>query len=96
VVDLRIIKPLDRTSLRKILTSHSLAVIMEEGYISGGVGEAIASFANEEELPCTIRKLGVPDLFLPQGTVEQQWQHCGITEDQVVNILLEHQKGKAG
>ncbi|MBN1333282.1 MAG: 1-deoxy-D-xylulose-5-phosphate synthase, partial [Synergistales bacterium] len=96
VVDLRMVKPLDHSSLRKILASHSLAVILEEGYISGGVGEAIASFTNEEQLPCTVRKLGVPDIFLQQGTVEQQWQHCGITVDQVVNIFLEHQKGKTG
>lgn len=94
VVDLRMIKPMDWISLRKILTSHSLAVTMEEGYINGGVGEAIASYANQEGITCTVKKLGVPDFFLPQGTVEQQWQHCGITVDQVVNVFLEHQKGK--
>ena len=44
----------------------------------GGFGSAIVAFAAENHYSNTIKTLGVSDVFIEQGTIEQQQQMCGI------------------
>jgi len=96
VADLRILKPFDEKTLQDLFESHTLAVVLEEGYTKGGIGEGIASFVNENQINCKVARTGVPDMFIPQGTIEEQWHYCGITVDQVVNFYIEQKRGKTG
>jgi len=72
LVNLRFAKPLDEELIRSLLPGHELLVTLENGVISGGVGEAVASFvasvSDEKALPRVIT-LGIPDRFVPQGDV---------------------------
>lgn len=94
IVDLMRLKPLPERALKEILLSHSGVIVAEDGYAAGGAGEAIEAFAREleEESRPWISVLGVPDIFVPQGRVEEQEVYCGITPEKVVNILVRAQK----
>ena len=94
VVDLKCVKPLYLPVILDILRTHSLVVSAEDGYLGGGVGEAIASAAKTlplEEVPVMVR-LGVPDLFVPQGMTAQQDEYCGLTPGKVVSLYGEFKK----
>ena len=94
VMDLRCLKPLPEQDLREILASHSFAVVAEDGYAAGGAGEAIAAMTRNmtEDKPAALSLMGVPDIFVPQGTIREQEEYCGLTPGKVVNCFVEFQK----
>jgi 1-deoxy-D-xylulose-5-phosphate synthase len=94
VVDLRCLKPFPEAELKGILTSHSFAVVAEDGYAAGGAGEAVAAFANtlSKENAASVSLLAIPDLFVPQGKIREQEEYCGLTPGKVVNMFVQFQK----
>ena len=84
VVDLRRLKPLDVKFLDEILKNYSTVVVAEENYLSGGVGEALASRIAELGAPTCLKRLGVPDRFIHHATIEQQREFCGLTVENVL------------
>lgn len=95
VVDLRILKPLDTQVISKILEQHEVVVVAEDGYISGGIGEQLESYAKQINSAAQINLMGVPDTFVPHGTTVQQWEHCGMTIDKVLEAYVDNKKKKA-
>src|SRR3546814_580483 len=63
VADLRFAKPLDETLIRKLLTTHEVAVTIEEGSI-GGLGAHVLTLASDCGLSAAGLKL--PTLRPPQ------------------------------
>lgn len=94
VVDLKCIKPLPFPEIRDILTTHSFVITAEDGYVTGGMGEAIATVAESiyGSDSANVSVMGIPDLFVPHGKVEEQEEYCGLTPRKVVNLYVEHQK----
>ena len=84
VVDLRILKPLDYVTIDKILMESSMAVVVEDSYTAGGVGEAIAARADELASACRVRIVGVPSKFITHAAVKRQWELCGLTAENIV------------
>ena len=62
VVNARFAMPLDKNCLRKLAESHPLLVTMEENVASGGFGEHVAAFLEEEA--CIQRSSGLQFLTL--------------------------------
>jgi 1-deoxy-D-xylulose-5-phosphate synthase len=85
IVDLRRLKPLDIDFIDEILKHYPTVAVAEEGYLAGGVGEAIASRAAETGAAATVRRLGAPDRFIPHGTAAQQREFCGLTVEDVLS-----------
>lgn len=95
VVDLKCVKPLCVTVVEEILKNNELVIVAEEGYKEGGVGEAIATLAEKLRSTCRparVVPLGIPDIFVPQGTVAEQAEFCGLTLHKVVTVYEEYQK----
>ena len=76
--DFGFVKPLDAICLHAIFKKYETIITIEDGVIIGGFGSAIVAFAAENHYSNTIKTLGVPDVFIEQGTIEQQQQMCGI------------------
>lgn len=76
--DFCFIKPLDEVSLHTIFEQYDAIITLEDGVISGGFGSGIAEFSKQNQYATPIKMLGVPDVFIDQGTIEQQQQMCGI------------------
>lgn len=87
VVDLRFLKPVDEELLRNVLVRHRLAVVVEEGVLAGGIGELVAEISGGLTDGARVRRLGIPDAYIPQGTVRKQRQYCGLTAEKVLDLF---------
>jgi 1-deoxy-D-xylulose-5-phosphate synthase len=101
VVNARFVKPLDKQLLREVLTRVPTVITVEDHAIAGGFGSAIVEFLAEEGIGVQVRRLGVPDRFIPHGTQDQLRKLCGfdreaITQAALQVIRLERKRNKEG
>ncbi len=90
VADLRFAKPLDVALIRRLLTSHEVAVTVEEGAI-GGLGAHVLTLASDEGLidaGLKLRTLRLPDVFQDQDKPEKQYAEAGLDADGIVSTVL--------
>jgi 1-deoxy-D-xylulose-5-phosphate synthase len=90
VADLRFAKPLDEALIRKLLTSHEVAVTIEEGAI-GGLGAHVLTLASDLGLidnGLKLRTLRLPDLFQDQDKPEKQYADARLDADAIVDTVL--------
>lgn len=87
--DFGFVKPLDESLLHEIFASFEIIITIEDGVIKGGFGSAILEFASENNYTTPIKTLGIPDVFIEHGTVEELQKICGIDVDSIVELLLE-------
>ena len=80
VADLRFAKPLDEELIRKLLTTHEVAVTIEEAAI-GGLGAHVLTLASDEGLidaGLKLRTMRLPDRFQDQDKPEKQYDEAGL------------------
>ena len=70
VVDLRWAKPLDRKAIKNAAKTK-LVVTVEEGVVTGGVGEGVLEILSEMGEATSTLVMGIPDRFVGQGKVDQ-------------------------
>jgi 1-deoxy-D-xylulose-5-phosphate synthase len=90
IADLRFAKPLDEALIRKLLSTHEVAVTIEEGSI-GGLGAHVLTFASDEGLidaGLKLRTLRLPDTFQDQDKPEVQYAQAGLDADAIVDTVL--------
>ncbi len=90
VADLRFAKPLDVDLIRKLLTTHEVAVTVEEGSI-GGLGAHVLTMASDEGLidaGLKLRTLRLPDVFQDHDKPELQYKEAGLDADAIVDSVL--------
>jgi 1-deoxy-D-xylulose-5-phosphate synthase len=90
VADLRFAKPLDADLIRKLLTTHEVAVTLEEASI-GGLGAHVLTMASDEGLIDTglkLRTLRLPDVFQEHDAPQKQYDDAGLNAPQIVDTVL--------
>ncbi|MES2021362.1 MAG: 1-deoxy-D-xylulose-5-phosphate synthase [Pseudomonadota bacterium] len=90
VADLRFAKPLDEELIRKLLTTHEVAVTIEEASV-GGLGAHVLTFASDAGLidaGLKLRTMRLPDLFQDQDKPEVQYAQAGLDADAIVETVL--------
>jgi 1-deoxy-D-xylulose-5-phosphate synthase len=90
VADLRFAKPLDEALIRKLLTTHEVAVTVEEASV-GGLGAHVLTMASDEGLldaGLKIRTMRLPDRFLDQDKPDKQYDEAGLNAPQIVERVL--------
>jgi len=90
VADLRFAKPLDEELIRRLLTTHEVAVTIEEASI-GGLGAHVLTMASDEGLVdggLKIRTMRLPDHFQDQDKPEKQYDEAGLNAPQIVETVL--------
>ena len=90
IADLRFAKPLDEALIRKLLSTHEVAVTIEEGSI-GGLGAHVLTFASDEGLidaGLKLRTLRLPDTFQDQDKPEVQYAQAGLDAEAIVDTVL--------
>lgn len=65
------VKPLDAAALRDISEHFEQIVTVEDGVLSGGFGSAVVAFLSDEKIHIPVTRLGLPDAFVEQGSVDQ-------------------------
>ena len=90
VADLRFAKPLDEALIRRLLTSHEVAVTVEEAAI-GGFGAHVLTMASDAGLidgGLKLRTLRLPDRFQDQDKPEKQIAEAGLDAEGIVDAVL--------
>ena len=90
VADLRFAKPLDEALIRRLLTSHEVAVTVEEGSI-GGLGAHVLTLASDQGLidgGLKLRTLRLPDVFQEHDKPDAQYAEAGLDADAIVASVL--------
>jgi 1-deoxy-D-xylulose-5-phosphate synthase len=90
VADLRFAKPLDGELIRRLLTTHEVAVTIEEASI-GGLGAHVLTLASDEGLVdggLKIRTMRLPDLFQDQDKPEKQYDDARLNAPHIVETVL--------
>ena len=83
LVNMRFVKPLDTECLCELAPTHKVFVTIEENVRTGGFGEQILAFVNEEHLPVQVEIAAIPDRFVGHGDVSWQQKEAGIDADTV-------------
>lgn len=76
--DMRFLKPLDEAILQYVGQTFSYVITVEDGVRAGGLGTAISEWMGDHGFTPHIVRLGLPDTFVEQGTVEELKHICGI------------------
>jgi 1-deoxy-D-xylulose-5-phosphate synthase len=90
VADLRFAKPLDEELILGLLTSHEVAVTVEEASV-GGLGAHVLTLASDQGLidaGLKLRTLRLPDVFQDQDKPEKQYADAGLDADAIVATVL--------
>ena len=83
--DVRRVKPLDFETLDEILKNNELVATLEENYMSGGLGEAVAARISEKFFSVKLIRFGVPDVCVRHATQDEQRELYGLTPENILN-----------
>jgi len=86
--DMRFLKPIDEELLHDVFKNYTKVITIEDGAIIGGLGSAITEFANDKRYHnASVYRMGVPDRFVEQGTLEELHRECGMDIDGIVQVV---------
>ena len=87
VIDMRFVKPLDEKVLLHISQSHNILVTIEENSIKGGAGSAVNEFLLSKKIKCDILNIGLPDVFIPQGSQQEMRDEVGLNAKHIIDKI---------
>jgi 1-deoxy-D-xylulose-5-phosphate synthase len=95
--DLRFLKPLDNQMLHQVFSRFRKIITVEDGSVIGGMGSAVLEFMSDHNYSATVCRLGVPDLFIEQGSVAELHHECGFDAEGIIrNTVRIFQEMPAG
>ena len=85
VVNMRFVKPLDTELLLSLARDPEIRglVTLEENMLAGGFGSAVLEALSDAGVLLPVRRFGIGDTFVEQGTREELLELCGLTAPQV-------------
>ena len=85
VVNMRFVKPLDTELLLELSRDPEIRglVTLEENMLAGGFGSAVLEALSDAGVLLPVRRFGIGDTFVEQGTREELLSLCGLTAPQV-------------
>ena len=87
--DMRFLKPLDEKLLEEVGNRFSRIITIEDGVRNGGLGSAVTEWMSDHGYTPHITRMGMPDHFVEQGTVQQLREICGIDIESIKKRLLD-------
>jgi 1-deoxy-D-xylulose-5-phosphate synthase len=75
--DMRFVTPIDTSVLHSVFKKFKYVITVEDGVLKGGFGSAVIEFMCDKGYSSDIRRLGIPDYFVEQGTQEELYSECG-------------------
>lgn len=85
--DMRFVKPLDEDCLHQIFKNFNNIITIEDGTIVGGFGSAVIEFMCENGYQAQVKRMGVPDKFIEQGTQIELYKECGFDAEGIYSAV---------
>lgn len=86
--DMVFLKPLDESILHETGSKYKAVITVEDGTVVGGLGTAVSEWYCEHGYNVKVRKIGIPDSFIPHGTVPQLYELCGMDINSIKDVVL--------
>ena len=88
VINARFAVPFDKEKVAELTKNHKLLVTMEENVSSGGFGEHVASYVNENDLDIRVQVIAIPDAYVEHGNVDRLKEDIKIDANSVCERVL--------
>lgn len=88
VINARFAVPFDKEKVTELAKNHKLLVTMEENVTSGGFGEHVASYVNENDLDIKVQVIAIPDAYVEHGNVDRLKEDIKIDANSVYEKVL--------
>lgn len=89
IVNGRFIKPVDYDTLKDVATRSGRILTVEENSIVGGFGAGIVEALSDMDISVPVKRLGVPDEFLPHGSQLGLRMKLGLTKEGIEKAVKE-------
>jgi 1-deoxy-D-xylulose-5-phosphate synthase len=83
--DMRYLKPVDEGILHEVFRNFNKVITVEDGSIIGGLGSAVLEFMADNGYQAWVKRLGVPDRFIEQGSVGELHRECGYDVEGIIH-----------
>ncbi len=88
VIDMRSVKPLDRTTLREAALSHEHLITLEDHACMGGAGSAVLEALQDMGLRIALTRMGLPDEVTVQGSQAELYAYYGLDAHGIERTVL--------
>lgn len=84
------LSPMDTSMLKRITECASGLITVEDAYVKGGLGSAVADWLVENNISLKLRKLGVPEgKWIHHGSVAELRHDCGYSIEDIAAAIIE-------
>ncbi len=87
--DMRFISPVDKDILHTVFKNFTHIITVEDGILKGGFGSAVIEFMSDNCYNAEVRRLGIPDYFVGQGSQEELYRECGFDREGIEVAIRE-------
>lgn len=87
--DMIFLKPIDEHILEEVAAMGVPVLTVEDGTIEGGLGSAVADWFADHGYSVAMKRLGIPDKFITQGTPSELKAICGFDSDGIYRKIEE-------
>lgn len=88
VINARFVKPIDTEILDEAVKKHYLIVTMEENVASGGFGEKVRNYLDDNAPDVKLITIHIPDAYVEHGNVEILRREVGIDAETIEGKIL--------
>jgi 1-deoxy-D-xylulose-5-phosphate synthase len=85
VAGVRRVHPLDADALRPLIAGHPAIVTVEDNVLAGGFDSAVLEFMAAEGINRPVTRLGLPDAFVCQGSLDELRREVGLTAENIAD-----------
>ena len=86
--DMIYLKPLDEALLHEVGQKFQRIITVENGVIMGGFGSAILEFMADHGYSPRVKRIGVSDRFIEQGSIPELYKLCGMDAESIYQCIL--------
>jgi 1-deoxy-D-xylulose-5-phosphate synthase len=88
VVNARFVKPLDENLILTLAAKHGRVLTVEENVLAGGFGSAVLELLADQGLAVSVKRLGIPDIFMEHGAPAILRQKYGLDAEGILKGAL--------
>jgi 1-deoxy-D-xylulose-5-phosphate synthase len=86
-IDMRFVCPIDEEVLHSVFRKFNKILTIEDGMLKGGFGSAVIEFMSDNSYRAKIKRLGIPDYFVGQGSQQELQHECGFDTEGIVKAV---------
>ena len=90
--DMVFLKPLDEKIMQEVAEKNCPIITVEDGSKIGGLSSAVMEWLNENGYKAQVTSIGVPDEFVPQGSLSELYHYCAMDSDAIYQQIINAKK----